>query len=67
MTWKKRKVTLEICQHFLGNPIIDNQYEILIKKRKQFYYDNYEDSEESDSYITKFKDVQKEKKIMKMK
>ena len=52
---------MKICQNFLENLIIYNQHEI-IKKRKQFYYDDYEDSEESDSYTTEVQRRPKRKK-----
>ena len=42
--------------------MIDNQYKILIKKRKHFYYDDYKDSEESDSYVTEVRRCPKRRK-----
>ena len=60
---KKGKITLKICQNFLENSIIDNQYEIFIKKENNFIMTIMEIVKKVILILQKLEDVQKEKKV----
>ena len=53
---------MKICQNFLENPIIDNQYEIFIKKENNFIMTIMEIVKKVILILQKLEDVQKEKK-----
>ena len=55
---------MKICQNFLENPIIDNQYEIFIKKENNFIMTIMEIVKKVILILQQLEDVQKEKKKM---